>query len=490
MARSLPFLLVLPAAALITYACGGANNSGVLPNGGAGETGTGGKGSNSGGSDNGSGGNDNTAGSATGGTGPAIVTCQSDKDCTATDQVCDVPRLVCVECLTATDCGEDADCEDGKCQAFVPCVSSKDCSADQVCDKTLARCVECIGANDCDAGQLCINSECRPTCASDKDCSALDQVCDTVGGYCVGCMTNDDCAPSQYCGASNECVADVCQSGSVQCSGDALMTCNAAGTGFDQQACPDGCVSDDGPAHCDDGMLPGTCQGATADPCTSIPRLTVPQVVDGSPDEFCNVPYKVLTPANAGYLVNMSGAATTPDGKTSQAQVRLAWSPGYLHAYVRVVDPAIYVSSSYPYQGDNVQIFATPAAPSVSAQLVVGGCFTPLTQEQQIFLVPSDGVAASYVQFSCTGWAPSAGAYEYTSQPTSDGYAVELKYPWGATTAGSQVGIDVLIGVNDTGVRDYEYALYLGVPSASSTCTGNPGPWCDPKLWCSPTLGQ
>ncbi len=488
MNRTLSLLLALPAVGLVTYACGGANNTGVLPDGGAGAgstgSGSGGEGSGTGGTGTGEAGS-----SGTGGAGNVPVSCQSDKACAATEQVCDVARAVCVDCLIDTDCGDAAECKLGECKAFTPCESSKQCGDDEVCDTVLGRCVQCVGANDCPDGNLCVDSECRASCGSDKDCSAQDQVCDTLNGFCVGCLTNEDCDESQYCEqTAHACASDICTPDSTQCSDDTLMTCNVDGTGFDQLACPEGCVTDDGPAHCADIIAP-TCEGATADPCTSIPKFTGTQVVDGDPDEFCDVPYRIMTPQNAGLFAGPTGAITTPSGtETSQAIVRVAWSPGYLHLHVRVVDPALVtMTNPYEYDGDNVQLFVSPVVPSSGETMTPNYCATVYSAANQLFMVPGDNSTAS--RFVCTSWAPSTG-YTYLSKLTNDGYEVEAQVPWaGGVTqaAGANVGFDLMVGVNNSSIREYEYGLYIEAGSSAS-CGSAKSLWCDAGLWCTPKL--
>src|SRR3954462_3346841 len=72
--------------------------------------------------------------SATGGydpdaavTGGNATTCVSDKDCKAMNLLCDTQRSVCVECVTALDCGDsDAavfECKAGKCAQYVACTN-------------------------------------------------------------------------------------------------------------------------------------------------------------------------------------------------------------------------------------------------------------------------------------------------------------------------------------------------------------------------------
>ncbi len=237
-------------------------------------------------------------------------------------------------------------------------------------------------------------------------------------------------------------------------------------------------------AECD--PTPDTCEGASSDdsanPCSSIPKFTGNQVVDGDPEDFCNVPFKRLAAATAGFVEDADGNPTTGDGKTSEALVRVAWSPSALHVHVHVKDPTIVVGIPDLWQNDNVQLFVAAAAPPDNVS--IDTCPTELQASgaQQIYLLPGDSSEPSY---KCGDWAPSGA--DYAARSSGDGYDVELRYPWPSNVSpGGTIGFDLLVGVNDkagSNWRDYEYGLDLG----EAECGGL---YCDTGNWCTPTLAN
>jgi hypothetical protein len=91
---------------------------------------------------------------------PTCGNCDSDEDCTL---ACEDNR--CVECLDASDCGDDAYC-DGTC-VFVGCDGNDDaCAEPAVCDGTECVEVSCTDALDptcLEASRMCAPSDsCRP----------------------------------------------------------------------------------------------------------------------------------------------------------------------------------------------------------------------------------------------------------------------------------------------------------------------------------------
>jgi len=124
------------------------------------------------------------------------------------------------------------------------CVSSKECKAtNQVCDLVKGTCVDCVGDNDCGTGTYCIGSACVATkkCSSDKDCPA---VCDTAIGLCADCVKDGDCPAAAWCAPEHVCKPDVCSAG--LCAPDGFTPCLANGSAWgqkkpcdDQNACTD-----------------------------------------------------------------------------------------------------------------------------------------------------------------------------------------------------------------------------------------------------------
>lgn len=93
------------------------------------------------------------------------IPCDSDLDCTPQGLLCDMAQGVCVECLQASQCdGDNVDCVDGRCESFVPCNSSLDCTmapgGKRVCRPKTSRCVECVTAADCSGDDICVGNEC------------------------------------------------------------------------------------------------------------------------------------------------------------------------------------------------------------------------------------------------------------------------------------------------------------------------------------------
>ncbi len=254
-----------------------------------------------------------------------------------------------------------------------------------------------------------------------------------------------------------------------------------SGSGGDPSSCTgDAC----GPRTCEVGT-------ATADPCSSIPRFQGEQVVDGDAEDFCGVPYKVMTVQSAGFVKDADGNPSTADGRTSSAEIRVAWSPTALHVHVHVDDPEIVVgmTEGNEYQGDNVQLFVAASTPPNNVELLGPDCADAASASaaQQVYLVPGDasGSVAPQVTYVCGAWRPSSA--QYAARSVDGGYEVELRYPWPSpVSAGSNIGFDLLVGVNDkpgSDWRDYEYGLDLGAGECGAL-------YCNTGNWCTPTLAN
>ena len=199
--------------------------------------------------------------SATGGYDPDAAvtgggkTCLSDKDCKAMNLLCDTQRSVCVECVTALDCGDtDAaayECNAGKCEQFVPCTNSLMCRAGQVCDKQRSRCVECTQDGDCPMGGKCVGDRCRKGCASDKDCVVDGLLCDFTSSSCVSCLKNADCGDGGLSCFNGSCQKQLCTPGTKSCLGGGVATCTSAGDGWGNIIlCDVPCTTAGGIARC------------------------------------------------------------------------------------------------------------------------------------------------------------------------------------------------------------------------------------------------
>ena len=244
-------------------------------------------------------------------TGP--ITCQSDKECTASGQVCDPLTKFCVacltdaeckvsehcigltcqgytpcsnslgckaakgpdgldqpicdqkigecsSCLTAADCPASNDCVAKACVPFKTCQNSTECQKDEVCDKATNRCVQCLGNNDCATNQLCENGKCHGfvPCSSDKQCTQMGLLCDSSKGKCAQCLANGDCPGIYNCqkvgvDGTGFCVLDVCAQGQGACNNNQKVTCNSVGDGYGSpQTCGAGttCVAPGGKPEC------------------------------------------------------------------------------------------------------------------------------------------------------------------------------------------------------------------------------------------------
>ncbi len=172
----------------------------------------------------------------------ARVSCSSNRDCTATGQLCDTAAGVCVQCLTGAQCtGAGEVCLGHRCVAGTPCASSRTCMG-LVCETTRGVCVDCLADVDCTvAGEVCRANTCVPAprpCRSSRECSVSDQVCDTARGACVDCLTDVDCSAGQFCGAENLCRAQVCVPNATSCV-DVMRVrvCDARGTAAADRPC-------------------------------------------------------------------------------------------------------------------------------------------------------------------------------------------------------------------------------------------------------------
>ncbi|MDO9019214.1 MAG: kelch repeat-containing protein [Myxococcales bacterium] len=168
--------------------------------------------------------------------------CRSSRDCAR--GVCDRVRSVCVECITAAQCGGSTPvCQANRCAPAVACMSSRMCPG-QVCDTARAVCVDCVSDPDCMSGNVCVRNNCLPAplpCRSSRECSTLDQVCDASRGVCVDCVTDVDCPAAQFCTPERMCTPQVCTPGTRECLDlRRIRTCNTNGSGWVESPCGSG----------------------------------------------------------------------------------------------------------------------------------------------------------------------------------------------------------------------------------------------------------
>ncbi len=172
--------------------------------------------------------------------------CFKKQACTASTEcagdtvhpVCDPIQNVCVGCRLDADCGVAQRCSAAKCEAVQACANSHACSGGEVCDRVAGVCVACVSDGDCGPGTACVANACVPTCKSDKECLGIGLLCDKPLGRCVECVSNADCPAAYFCGATNVCLADVCQQGDQRCADlQTLGTCSLAGDQFSNASC-------------------------------------------------------------------------------------------------------------------------------------------------------------------------------------------------------------------------------------------------------------
>ncbi|MBM4344266.1 MAG: hypothetical protein FJ100_12930 [Deltaproteobacteria bacterium] len=143
-------------------------------------------------------------------------------------------------CTGDTECGAKGNCVAGQCFFHTPCQSDKQCQAQgQVCDVLSGECVPCLVAADCPKGLVCKGHVCLPPaqpCASTKECPT-GLVCDKAAGQCALCATGADCPPAQGC-LDGVCVPKICAPGAGKCQdAEVHIVCNAGGTAYTSVPC-------------------------------------------------------------------------------------------------------------------------------------------------------------------------------------------------------------------------------------------------------------
>lgn len=175
------------------------------------------------------------------GDGRVEVPCRSDRECGATNQVCDTGAGRCVDCVRAADClTPDTTCAGNRCVPIVRCTSSRMCPG-QVCDTTRGVCVDCVGDVDCPTAQACRGNVCVTaprTCASAMDCTPPAARCDPTRRVCVQCVADADCTDG-ICSMDGACLAGACRAGTASCvSASTRSVCLADGRTREMMACP------------------------------------------------------------------------------------------------------------------------------------------------------------------------------------------------------------------------------------------------------------
>ncbi|MCB9738943.1 MAG: hypothetical protein H6747_06725 [Deltaproteobacteria bacterium] len=213
-------------------------------------------------------------GAASADAGPQPLPCKSDKDCIASDQVCDKDALRCVDCNGDVDCPSGESCKAHTCvPPATPCTSSKDCAAlEQVCDKKVGSCVDCMGDEDCLGGALCVETICVA-----KACTKGQTRCGDDGALQL-CASNELRWTTTQCPAGQSCTGGAC---GVDGPDAADAGSDAAETTAPDAATPDATTPD---ATTPDTATPDTATPDTTTPDTATPDTTTP---DASETQLC-----------------------------------------------------------------------------------------------------------------------------------------------------------------------------------------------------------
>lgn len=111
-----------------------------------------------------------------------ICLCENNDDCSSCSE-CVGGICTTIECSQPSDCGNNYDCRNCKCEC------------DGFIDE-FGQCVECKDKDDCSACETCIKGNCEPI-----DCG--DGICDE--GTCVDCLKSGDCDGENECCIGNKC---------------------------------------------------------------------------------------------------------------------------------------------------------------------------------------------------------------------------------------------------------------------------------------------
>ena len=240
----------------------------------------------------------------------------------------------------------------------------------------------------------------------------------------------------------------------------------------------------------------GACATSGGNPCSSMPRFTGTQTLDGKGDEFCLVAPAQLDSTNAGKVVVYN--ATPPEVLTA----RVAWSDAGIHAYFEVADASIQVvytadatqAIDQAYQGDSVELMVS------SSDSVTG--LTGTDSNSLHVIIPASGPAistkASNNNGTTQGAAVALPSTQYMQASTSSGYSIEVQLPWpggSAPAPGSTIRFDLALNSADstfgsvTDMRDGQLVYHLEAVD-NSTCQGTdaPAPYCDDRTWCPATV--
>ncbi len=151
--------------------------------------------------------------------------CQDSTECPSDRPVCNTVQGICVQCLTAVDCGKKGFCIGGLCEA-VMCQPNT-----RLCDQNTAKVCSGDGKKFTDTpcgDKLCYNGQCV-VCEPDRvDCSTLN-----VARKCH----HDGLAwDEEACGEDKKCVNGECKfcvPGYKKCEGTQVFGCNEDATDYE-----------------------------------------------------------------------------------------------------------------------------------------------------------------------------------------------------------------------------------------------------------------
>lgn len=264
------------------------------------------------------------------------------------------------------------------------------------------------------------------------------------------------------------------------------------------------------------------------DLCSTVPRFTGVQNVDGVGDDFCDVPATVFA-VKGGVLPGNQIVSPVPDVVTA----RVAWDDAGIRAHFHVDDPVVYADPdllSFYIGGDTPRygywdgvlydagLMELGLHPSTSLQPIAA--FTgenPPRVTMTYFAYPTvctPGPCTSpptYRSYVADLVAPARWAY----RTVTGGYEFELFLPWSvlgrsaAPPAGTRIATDLAYSTSDDPNYWSWYPTQLGTTTnpaltGSSFLAINPlpanvtmtrcgsatmaDPDCDDRTWCTPAL--
>ena len=188
------------------------------------------------------------------------------------------------------------------------------------------------------------------------------------------------------------------------------------------------------------------------------------------------------------------------------AYFRVGWSADAVHVHVHVDEPGGVIAPSptgLVYDGDAIELYLSPLqtrtgyygpGSDVGAQVIVAAPSADSMPEARweglLWIDPDSGTTSSSV-------APSG--LSVAARRVAGGYEVEMQVPWtwvaafaqGPATVpggGSVIGLDFAVDVSD-GVSMRAFQSSLRVEGPALACpVGALAPFCDDRMWCSPTL--